>query len=440
VEKKATIIVAIVLLVVIIVSAFSYVQQRPGGKSGGLFTLRPNFFTLPYTYFNFPSSRPSQELAPFSSNSLLGNYTDINVTINYSDLQINASSSNTYAFNIVGEREKEGSGPIVISGYLRNSSGWFAQSSFNDNGEQKITKTVMVRPLSYATTDQLIIGNNQLTIKQQGITMIDAYNLPPNFYVDGALSGGPFNGWVGGNVYAIVTGTVPSDSVEAAMISGLGATPTSLNALNLDGDLKANLSTVQRNLIWKGKQLNEVRDWFSGDEGASTVALDYNFSASQSPFGICDITFDGASGNRPFPYMSYSNYAIPKIYYGNAANLEVHFDIRMLNFTTQDNMRTAVVVELIDKFGHPYYFEQDVKDGPNEMMPYLNSEIGVWEQVYADVSVGQWVHFDIPFNSFIDAYAPQIAKDCFIGAFYLVNECFGSGYVRYDIANWRLTV
>lgn len=439
-KKKITMIIAIVFVIVIIASAFSYLQQRPGRQSSELFTLRPDFFTLPYTYFNFPSSHPSQGLAPFSSNSLLGNYTDLTVTINYSNLQINASSSNTYAFNIVGEREKEGAGPLVISGYLRNSSGWFAQCSFSVNSVQKVIKTVSVRGFASATTDQVIISHNQLTIKQQGITLIDAYNLPPNFYVDGALSEGPPNSWVGGNVYAIVTGTVPSNSVAAGTISGLEAIPASHNAVSLDGDLESKLSTVQRNLIWEGKKLDEVRDWFSGDEGTSTVVLDYNFSAPQSPFGICDITFNDASGNRPFPYMSYSNYAIPKIYYGNAADIEVHFDIRMLNFTTHDDMRTAVVVELIDKLGHPYYFEQDIKDGPNEMMPYLNSKIGVWEQVYANVSMGQWVHFDIPFNSFINAYAPQIAKNCFIGAFYLVNECFGSGYVNYDVANWWLTV
>ena len=164
-------------MIVIVVSAFSYLQQRPQGQSGDFFTLRPDFFTLPYTYFNIPSSHPSQGLAPFSSNSLLGNYTDIIVALNYSNLQINASSSNTYAFNIIGEREKEGSDPLVISGYLQNSSGWFAKSSFNVNGEQKITKTFSVRAFASATTDQVIISNNQLTVKQQGITMINAYDL-----------------------------------------------------------------------------------------------------------------------------------------------------------------------------------------------------------------------------------------------------------------------
>ncbi len=138
--------------------------------------------------------------------------------------------------------------------------------------------------------------------------------------------------------------------------------------------------------------------------------------------------------------MSYSNYAIPKIYYNNAANLVVHFDIKMLNFTTEDFMRTAVVVELMDSFGHPYYFELDIKDGSKETLPYLNSAGGVWEQVYTDVAIGQWVHFDIPFNAFINTYASQIGKNCFIEAFYLVNECYGSGYVSYDVTNWWLTI
>ena len=168
--------------------------------------------------------------------------------------------------------------------------------------------------------------------------------------------------------------------------------------------------------------------------------LEYNLSAPQSPFGICNINFVDASGNRPFPYTSYSSYAIPKISYSNAANLVVHFNVKMLNFTSEDYMRTAVVVELMDNSGRPYYFELDIEDGSRLILPYLNSAGGVWEQAYADVAIGKWVHFDIPFNAFINKDASQVAKNCFIQAFYLVNECFGSGYVSYDVTNWWLTI
>jgi len=286
----------------------------------------------------------------------------------------------------------------------------------------------------------MIISNNQLTVKQSGITLINAYSLPSNFYIDSAISRGSPNSWIGGNVYASITGMIPFNSVTAITSSSLEATTGSIHGVNLDGDLKMKLSPDQRNLIWEGTQPNDTGNWFSGEEGKSTIVLGYNLSAPQNPFGICDINFVNASGNRPFPYMSYSNYAIPKIYYNNGANLVVHFDLKMLNFTTEDFMRTAVVVELMDGFGHPYYFELDIKDGPTVTLPYLNSAGGIWEQAYTNVAIGQWVHFDIPFNAFVNTYASQIGKNCFIEAFYLVNECYGSGYVNYDVTNWELTI
>lgn len=432
-KAKFIIIMAMALITIIVISAFAYMQQNPQKQNHESFTLRPVFFTLPFTYFDDSPSYSSMTLASFS-----GNYTNLVITNNYSEMRFNESSSSGYAFNILGEQKFGGYGPIVVSGYIFNSSGWFAQSGFYINATQKTLNTVSVSGLAGSTNDQIIISNNQLTIKQSGITLLKSYNLPPNFYVDGALSEGLPNRWIGGNVYVGITGIIPSNSVEAktiASLEGTGLTP----AVNLDGDLKMKLSSAQRNLIWAGTQLNEMGNWFAGDAGESNITLDYNFNGPHSPFGICNIDFVNASGNRPFPYMSYSNYAIPKIYYSNATKIVVHFDIKMLNFTTENYMRTGVVVELMDNSGHPYYFEQDIKDGAKEILPYFDSTLGVWENVYNNATNGEWLHFDVPFNTFISTHASQTVNNCFVQAFYLVNECFGSGYVSYYVTNWSLT-
>ena len=321
--------------------------------------------------------------------------------------------------------------------------------------------------------------------------------------------------------------------------------------VNLDGDLKLQLSSSQRDLIWKGKFPN-TSDWFSGNEGFSTFELGYDFTDPQNPFGTCKIDFVDAYGNRPMPFMSTSYGAFPKIFFNSTINPTIHFDIKMLNFTTKDFMRTAAVVVLMDNSGHKYYFEQDIKDGPNEIQqevptqpsvdhfdfstisspqttdvpfsiritakdqsgnrvdfngqvffgdylgsipsgvtitfrngvwsgsgalhiagtdynfvatldgsvrsqsntfdvigtaasansPVLNSDGGVWEKVYGSVALNKWTHFDIPFSSFINSIKSfePIRDNCFIESFYLVNECFGNGYVSYDVKNWWLTV
>ena len=153
-------------------------------------------------------------------------------------MQFNASSSSAYAFNVLGEQKYGGSGPFIVSGYMYNSSGWFAQAGFYIDYVQQILNTVSVSGLAGATNDQIIISNNQLTVKQSGITLINDYSLPFNFYVDGALSGGSHNSWIGGNVYAIITGIIPSNSVTAETIRSLEATTGSTPNVNLDGNLE----------------------------------------------------------------------------------------------------------------------------------------------------------------------------------------------------------
>ncbi len=140
---------------------------------------------------------------------------------NYSGLQFNTSSSSAYAFNVLGEQKYAGSGPFILSAYMHNSSGWFAQAGLYIDCVPQILNTVPVKSLADATNDQIIISNNQLTIKQSGITLINDYSLPFNFYVDSALSGGSPNSWIGGNVYASLTGIIPFNSVIAETIRSL---------------------------------------------------------------------------------------------------------------------------------------------------------------------------------------------------------------------------
>lgn len=141
--------------------------------------------------------------------------------------------------------------------------------------------------------------------------------------------------------------------------------------VNLDGDLKTQLSSTQRDLIWKG-ELPNMSDWFSGNEGFSTFELGYNLEIESNLYGTCTINFVDAYGNRPMPFMSYEYGAIPKILLNNTINPTIHFDIEMLNFTTNDFMRTAAVICLKDNSGNQYYFEQDIKDGPNKTQTNAN--------------------------------------------------------------------
>lgn len=320
--------------------------------------------------------------------------------------------------------------------------------------------------------------------------------------------------------------------------------------VNLDGDLKTQLSPSQRDLIWKGELPNKS-DWFSGNEGFSTFELGYNLENESNFYGTCKIDFVDAYGNRPMPFMSNQYGAIPKILFNTTINPTIHFDIQMLNFTTDDFMRTAAVICLKDNSGNQYYFEQDIKDGPNLILAtsaesivdhfefsaipspqtvnvpfsttimaedssgnrvnfngsvYLGDLLGsvpsgtiitfengiyrgsgalrfagienvyvetldgsvrsnsnsfevigaskltaqitptpssfVWEKVYSNVSLNQWVHFDVPFSSFIKGTKSlnPPPDGCYIESFYLVNECFGNGYISYNIKNWWLTV
>src|SRR5271157_926316 len=265
--------ITMALIIIILLSAFAYMQQRPQKQSSEFFTLRPEFFTLPYTYFNVPSSFPSMTLFVLFGNYLFGNYTDLVFRSNYSGLRFNTSSSSVYAFNVLGEQRYAGSGPFILSAYMHNSSGWFAQAGLYIDCVPQILNTVSVKDLTEATNDQIIISNNQLTIKQNGLTLINHYCLPLNFYVDSALSGGTPNSWTGGNVYASLTGIIPFNSATAETIRSLEATTGSPPDVNLDGDLKTQLSPAQRNLMWEGTQLNETGNWFAGDEGGSTVEL-----------------------------------------------------------------------------------------------------------------------------------------------------------------------
>ena len=212
------------------------------------------------------------------------------------------------------------------------------------------------------------------------------------------------------------------------------------HSINLDGDLKSLLTPAQRDTIWFGRGAGQP-DWFSGDVGQSTFTLGYDFSDAKNPFGTCDINFLNASGNRPMPFMSSLNGAFPKILLGNAPNLTLGFDVRLRDFSSTVFMRSAAVIALMDNLGNRFYFEQDIQDTPmaRAQMPYSSSD--TWETIYADIVANQWVHLDVPFEPYLRSLGLwSWLSGCFVESCYLVNECFGSGHVAYDVKNWWLFV
>ncbi len=229
--------------------------------------------------------------------------------------------------------------------------------------------------------------------------------------------------------------------------------PTSFitTAINLDGDLKANITSEQRDVIWKGQYPGQP-NWFAGDVGRSSLRMSYDFSDPQTPSALGDFRFVNASGNRPFAFTSALNGAFPKLYLNETSNIVVHFDIKFNSFSSDRHswLRTSVVVALQNDNGSDrLYFEQDIKSNAlaRAALPLHGSD--VTEIYYANIKNGKWVHLDVPFEDFIQntANRPPKAGDffdspnsTFVESVYLVNECFGNGHVSYNLANWWITV
>lgn len=218
--------------------------------------------------------------------------------------------------------------------------------------------------------------------------------------------------------------------------------------LNIDGNLKANITEDDRERIWMGK-CGDGPDWFSGNLGNSTLEMGFDFSDSENPVAICDLKFVNASGNRPFAFMSALNGAFPKMYLNQTSNIVVHFDINLEDFTWEPGswLRTGVVVAIQSNNGSERaYFEQDIKDSDlaKLAMPFHGRD--VTESLFTDIEIGIWQHLQVPFDNIIQSDPPPIAEpflqqpnSTFIESVYLVNECFGSGHIKYSLANWWIT-
>lgn len=220
--------------------------------------------------------------------------------------------------------------------------------------------------------------------------------------------------------------------------------------VNVDGDLKAAISPQQRDIIWQG-QYPDQPVWFSGNAGNSTLNMTYDFSSPDQPLALCDLQFVDANGNRPYPFMSTLNGAFPKLYLSQTLNVVVHFDIKLDEFAAdpQSWLRMGVVVALqTDGNSERAYLEQDIKDSaqPLASLPVHCNDVS--EIYFVNISIGAWMHLDVPFEDFMQNVAMQPSllrsfmaqpNSTFIESVYLVNECFGSGHVRYSLANWWIT-
>ena len=233
----------------------------------------------------------------------------------------------------------------------------------------------------------------------------------------------------------------------------LNTNAQSNQTINIDGNLKASLSPQARDLIWMGEGLGHASHsgpyWFEGNVGESQIMLGFNYSDPNNPFGVCNIEFINAAGNRPFPYVNMFDGAFPRLYLNQISHIIVHFDIKLNVFTYDSNsaLRMAVVVSL-DNGINNIYFEQDIQDSPKSAagLPYVGSNVA--EIHYQSIKNGTWVHLDVAFENFMQQYATyQFAKpffatpnSTFLETCYLVNECYGTGNVSYDIKNFWITV
>jgi hypothetical protein len=232
-----------------------------------------------------------------------------------------------------------------------------------------------------------------------------------------------------------------------AAVSAAASSPI---VINIDGDLRASISTRKRDIIWKGKNAGQD-DWFAGDPGQSKISLSYNFTDAANPVGDCDILFVNANGTRPFPYMSALNGAFPKFYLEQIKNITVHFDICLQNFTADPDswLRTSVVVALkSDLTSDRIFFEEDIQDNPKAYAALPLQGGNVAEVIYSNISTNMWVHLDVPFEDFMQTYSLSPfaqsffsePKSTFLESVYLVNECYGNATVKYSIANWWITL
>jgi hypothetical protein len=251
----------------------------------------------------------------------------------------------------------------------------------------------------------------------------------------------------------LLTGaSAPSSQTEIEQPFTASAVSSFVNptAINIDGDLKASITSEERDIVWKGKCAGQS-DWFAGEQGQSQVSLGYNFADDANRSAECSINFAQASGNRPYPFMSSLNGAFPKLYLTQFSHVVVHFDMKLDEFSTDRRgwLRTSVVVALQNEnSGSRIYFEQDIQDSirAKAALPLTGGDVA--EVFYTNINRSTWVHLDVPFEAFMQKYsAYQFAKSffsasnsTFLESVYLVNECFGSGQVKYSVANWWITV
>jgi hypothetical protein len=208
--------------------------------------------------------------------------------------------------------------------------------------------------------------------------------------------------------------------------------------INLDGDLRSNISPERRDQIWFG--------WLYPNSSTCNFRVGYDFTAYNSPFAKCEVSFiNTLVDNRPLPFMTLAKGAIRKLFISNiTGELKVSFDINLHNFTmNNDWLRTGVVLCFTDGNYH-FYFERDIKDTNwvRSAMPYMNPNNdpnGVWMDIIADVSLNVWTHFDIQFKSFITSCG-MWKSNLWLDSVYIVNECDGSGYIKYDIKNFWVTI
>lgn len=211
--------------------------------------------------------------------------------------------------------------------------------------------------------------------------------------------------------------------------------------MNLDGDLKAD---VDHAWSW------DKSDWFAGERGLTTFELGFNLE-EPSPYGIADITFINAQGNRPFPHQASDRGTLLEV--RATQGLILGCDIFLEDFAAEDTcMRTALVAVARRLDGTPFYFEANIKDSIpalRDVIPYRwdGPESAGDERVFFDLSLNQWSHVAVDFGRWMVERGMGQRPIFWI---YLVNECLkqwrtrdgdiatgsGSGHVKYQVRNF----
>lgn len=175
---------------------------------------------------------------------------------------------------------------------------------------------------------------------------------------------------------------------------------------NLCGDLQC----TNKDYAW------DRSEWFASEADKGQTVFTLSFSPDGT-YGISQLHFENAHGNRPFPYQAVARGTMNLVPISSNVTLEA--DVLIENFEDDNTMlRMALVVHLAEK---DIYLEQDFKDSPKAkaIMPFTSPNCN--EDIVADVPLNVWTHIKVDFMAFAKRF--NITQGT-IDSCYLVVENF----------------